>query len=132
MSTPDPEAVTIAAQMISRYLAGHVDAMSDPLEDVLGDPRILGEVMAQLTVIAGQLLTTSTEGTGADPTAILRDMVERLGGTLDEPWAALDRLRCRCQNVVDCELWRGSRDQRGRGHRPGHCLTWSRAAEVAR
>ena len=83
MSTPDPEAVTIAAQMISRYLAGHVDAMSDPLEDVLGDPRILGEVMAQLTVIAGQLLTTSTEGTGADPTAILRDMVERLGGTLD-------------------------------------------------
>ncbi len=83
MSTPEPEAVTIAAQMISKYLAGHVDAMSDPLEDVLGDPRILGEVMAQLTVIAGQLLMTATEGNDADPKAILRDMIERLGGTLD-------------------------------------------------
>lgn len=83
MSTPDPEALTIAAQMISKYLAGHVDAMSDPLDDVLGDPRILGAVMAQLTVIAGQLLITSTDATGADPTAILRDMVDRLGGTLD-------------------------------------------------
>ena len=83
MSTPEPEAVTIAARMISRYLAGQLDAMSDPLEDVLGDPRILGEVMVQLTVMAGQLLMTSTEGTGTDPNAILRDVVERLGGTLD-------------------------------------------------
>ena len=83
MSTPDPDAVTIAAQMISKYLRGDVDAMSDPLDGVLENPRVLGEVMVQLTVIAGQILMTSTEGTGTDPNAILQKIVEGLGGTLE-------------------------------------------------
>ena len=83
MSTPDPDAVTIAAQMISKYLRGDVDAMSDPLDGVLENPRVLGEVMMQLTVIAGQILMTSTEGTGTDPNAVLHDIVQRLAGQLD-------------------------------------------------
>ncbi len=64
---------------MSNYLTGDVDALTDPAERILDDPRLLGAVMVQLTVIAGEVLRTSTEGTPADPQTVLRDIVRRLG-----------------------------------------------------
>lgn len=83
MSTSDPEAIEIAAQMVSNYLTGDAGSMTDPVEEVLDDPRLLGAVMVQLTIIAGEVLRTATGESGADPHDVLRNMVERLGGTID-------------------------------------------------
>ena len=79
MSTTDPEATEVAAEMVSNYLTGDLDAMTEPAERILDDPRLLGAVMVQLTVIAGEVLRTSTATTDADPQAILQEIVRRLG-----------------------------------------------------
>ena len=81
MTTTDPSAIEVATAMVSNYLAGELDSMTEPVETVIDDPRLLGEVMLQLTVIAGEVLRTSTAGSGADPQEILRDIVRNLGAT---------------------------------------------------
>ena len=67
--------------MVSTYLAGDVDGMTDPAERILDDPRLLGAVMVQLTIIAGEMLRAATAESGADPQEVLRSLVERRGGT---------------------------------------------------
>ena len=63
--------------------------MTDPAERILDDPRLLGAVMVQLTIIAGEMLRTATAESGADPQEVLRSLVERRArnlGIAPSPW----------------------------------------------
>lgn len=78
MNTPEPTAAEIATQLVSTYLTDAVDELSDRVDPVIDDPKTLGEVMVQLTVIAGESLKLLTEKTTTDPQALLRRLVTEL------------------------------------------------------
>lgn len=72
MSSDETSVSESATLIVTAYLAGEIDQMSNAVVDLADNPGVAGKVTMALAILAGTVLQVLQQETGADPFKVIQ------------------------------------------------------------